>query len=135
MLKKLKLFTVFLILSLVLSGCTNRNAVEMKKEFPPTMSGKIEIGGTEYGMLTGNYSWERKKRLETESVKTDAASPYQLAENYDAIQVEPNTKLTLKIEGNPKYSIYLWSENGREKEIDVSNNQMTVPASTGIYIY
>lgn len=133
--KIIKLFTTQWIITLVLFGCTNGEAVEMEKEFPPTTSGKIEVEGTEYDMLTGNYSWERKKGLVTENVTTDAASPYHLADKFGAIQVWPNTEIKLKIEGNPRSFIYLWGEDGREKEVDGSNNRITVPASAGQYIY
>ena len=108
---------------------------ENQKDFPPSMAGLINVNGKEYGMKSGNYSWERKKGLETEVVQTDAASPYQIGKSFNVIRLEPNTNIIIEIEENPKLSVFLWNENGRDKEIILKNNQLTAPTNKGEYIY
>lgn len=126
-------FSIFLIL-----GCSNTAVKEgkgLESEFPPTMTGLVRIDGIEYQMEEGNYHWERKKGLETEVVSTDHASPYQMANQIKSISAKPNETIDIKIEEEPEISVYLWNENGREKEIEQAANQVTVPSSKGKYIY
>lgn len=76
-----------------------------------------------------------KKGSETEVVHTDAASPSQIGENYNAIGLEPNTIINIEIEDNPKISVYQLDENSRDKEVILRNNHLSVPSSKGRYIY
>jgi hypothetical protein len=136
-----KLLFSIVIASLWLTGCTigtvgtNNQMEENEEDFPPSMTGIINVQGKEYEMEAGNYKWERKKGSETEVVQTDAASPYQIGENYNAIGVEPNTNIKIEIEDNPKLSLYHWNENGIEKEAILKNNVLSVPSSKGRFIY
>jgi hypothetical protein len=140
-LKIKNIFFVIVISSLCLTGCTigtvrTANQVkENKDDFPPSMTGLINVKGKEYAMKAGNYKWERKKGSETEVVQTDAASPSQIGENFNAIGLEPNTNINIEIEDNPKISVYQWNENGRDKEVILKNNHLSVPSSKGRYIY
>lgn len=93
----------------------------------------ITINETEYEMVWGNFRWEKKKGLETQVVQSDVASPYQIAENYSVINLEQET--IIYIEKNPNISVYLWNENGREKEINLKTNQFSAPSSKGQHIY
>ncbi|MEK4486246.1 hypothetical protein MHH81_11750 [Psychrobacillus sp. FSL H8-0484] len=137
---KLKHLILLIIVfsSLWITGCsneTNKEGEVKENEFPPSMTGLIRINETEYEMIVGNYKWEIKQGLETQVVQTDAASPYQIAENVKAIIIEESSNIKIEIEGNPEISVYLWNENGREKEVKVDKNQLSVPTSKGQYIY
>lgn len=140
-LKIKKLFFTIVISSLWITGCTNgigemdNKVAENKNDFPPSMTAMINVQEKEYEIEAGNYRWERKKGLETEVVQTDAASTYQIGENYNAIGLEPNTNINIEIEENPKISVYQWNENDRDKEIILKNNQFSAPSSKGQYIY
>jgi len=119
-------------------GCSinvDKETEDIDSEFPPSMTGLIIINGMEYQMEKGNYKWKRKKGLETEVVQTDHASPYQMADHIGSISTNPNQKVEIKIEGNPDIKVYLWNEEGREKEIEQDANQIIVPSSKGKYIY
>lgn len=135
------IFFAIVISSFWITGCTigtdgkDKQVEESKNDFPPSMTGLINVNGKEYEMKAGNYKWERKKGSETEVVQTDAASPSQIGENFNAIGLEPNTNINIEIEGNPKISIYHWNENGRDKEVVLKNNHLSVPSSKGRYIY
>lgn len=131
------LFFAIVFFSFWLTGCANgSDEVEVNQnDFPPSMLGFVNVNGKEYEMKAGNYSWERKKGLETEVVVTDAASPYQIGKEFSAISLEPNTNINIEIEENPKLSVYLWNENGRGEEIILKNNQFTAPTNKGEYIY
>jgi hypothetical protein len=132
-------FFAIVIASLWLTGCTigtagTSNQME-EDDFPPSMTGLINVQGKEYEMEAGNYKWERKKGSETDVVQTDAASPYQISESYNAIVLEPNTDINIDIEDNPKVSVYQWNQNGRDEGFTLKNNQLSVPSSKGRYIY
>ena len=127
-------FIAMLAISLyLLTGCSKH--ADTDSEFPPSISGLIIMNGNEYRMEDGNYHWERKNGLKTESVQTDHASPYQMADGMETIKVSPNQKVTIKIEENPDLTVYLWNEKGREKEVKSDANQITVPSREGRYIY
>lgn len=131
-----RVLAILLGLSLLLTACSSESSKkESEKEFPPTMVGTIEVNGQQYDMAKGNYRWERKQEMETQVIQTDAASPYQIAENFDAIPVGPSETIHINIEDEPTITTYLWDENGRQKEISVKNNQMEAPESAGKYIY
>lgn len=137
---KLKhLFIAMLVFSLLwVSGCSNEIVNEVKgkeNEFPPSMTGFIHTNGTKYEIVSGGYKWERKQGLNTQIVQTDAASPNQIAEKIKPIALEPNQKINIEIEENPQLSVYLWNQNGIEKEMNLHANQITVPSSKGKYIY
>ncbi|WP_391122575.1 hypothetical protein [Psychrobacillus sp. L3] len=138
---KLLIYSMVVFSTLCITGCSN-NSSEIDKEvkaseneFPPSMTGSISVNDKEYEIVVGNYRWERKQGLDTQVVETDAASPYQIAENFSAIMVEPNTNINIEIEENPRISLYLWNESGREKEVTLKNNQLLAPTSKGQYIY
>lgn len=62
-----------------------------------------------------------------------AAAPNQIAENVKAIIIEESSSIHIDMEGNPEISAYLWNENGREKEVKVDKNELSVPTSKGQY--
>ncbi|RZT23620.1 hypothetical protein [Fictibacillus sp. BK138] len=134
-------FFAIVIASLWLTGCTigttgtNNQIEENEDDFPPSMTGLINVQGKEYKIEAGNYKWKRKKGSETEVVQTDAASPNQIGEYYRAIKLESNTNINIDIEDNPKVSVYQWNQNGRDKEVTLKNNHLSVPSSKGRYIY
>ncbi|MEH6943241.1 hypothetical protein [Bacillus sp. JJ722] len=126
-------FSIFLIL-----GCSNnvvKEAEDIDSEFPRSMTGLIIINGMEYQMEEGDYQWERKKGLGTEVVQTDHASPYQMVDHIESINVNSNQKVDIKFEKNPDIKVYLWNEKGRGKEIEHDANQIIIPSSKGKYIY
>lgn len=107
----------------------------MNGDFPPAMTGFIYVNGKKYEMTAGNYKWERKVGSDTEAVKTDAASPSQIAESFNPIGIEQNTNIYIEIQDHPKIYVYQWYENDRDKEVILKNNQIAVPSSEGRYIY
>ncbi|QFF99241.1 hypothetical protein PB01_10580 [Psychrobacillus glaciei] len=134
-------FAMLVFSTLWITGCSNGSDEKNKKvegsknEFPPSMTGSINVNDKEYEMVVGNYRWVRKQGLDTQIVETDAASPFQIAENFSTIMVEPNTNINIEIEESPRVSLYLWNENGREKEVTLKNNQLLSPTSKGKYIF
>ncbi len=135
---KRMVFTIFSFLSLwMVTGCSNGEdqAGKADTDFPPSMTGLILVDETEYEMEAGGYRWERKKGSEIEVVQTDAASPNQIAEEFEAIQIKPKSPIDIEIEGDPDISVYLWNKEGKEKAVPVHNNELSVPSESGQYIY
>ena len=130
------LSVTLLVLLLIMSACSSDSSKkESENEFSPTQTGTIEVNGKHYDLAIGNYRWERKKGMQTQVIETDAASPYQIAENFDAIPIGESKSILINIEDEPKIAVYLWDENGRQKEVSVSKNLMVAPDSAGTYIY
>ena len=123
-------------LSLIMTACS-RESIEEESEndFPPTMTGIIEVNGQQYDMAKGNYRWERKEGMETQVIQTDAASPYQVADDFEAIPISQSEIIHINIEEEPSITVYPWDENGRQKEVSVNNNQFEAPESAGKYVY
>lgn len=134
MMQSLRLVSMIVIASVsLLFGCSDRSGNQ--EEFPPEKTAAVEVNGSEYPIEKGNFRWTRKKGLETESVTTDHASPNQMAEHLKPIPVKPDQKVRVKIEDNPVRKVYLWNETGKEREIKMDDNQITVPSEKGNYIY
>lgn len=132
---KLKpLMLILALLTLWMTGCSKETEGE-EADFPPTRIGLFTVNGTDYEMEAGGYKWERKKGLQMEVVQTDHAGPYQMADNISPIAAEPNQKVEIKVEKDPEIAVYLITSNGREKEISLDDNQLTVPSNKGKYIY
>lgn len=135
-----RLFIAVMVFSLFLiTSCStevDKNGVgNENEEFPPSMTGNILVNGKEYHMEEGGYQWERKQGTGTQVVMTDHASPNQMAETIKAISLIPNEKIKIKIEDDPEITVYLWNESGREKEVNIDDNQITVHSDKGKYIY
>lgn len=132
------LAVILLGLSLFMTACSSESSKkesENENDFPPTMTGTIEVNGQQYDMAKGNYRWERKQGMETQVIQTDAASPYQIAENFDAIPIGPSENIHINIEDEPTITVYLWDENGRQEEVSVNSNQIEAPENAGKYVY
>jgi hypothetical protein len=129
-----KFLLIFLTL-ILFAGCSNRIISSTEEEFPPTRKGVILASGEEFPLEAGGYSWERKKGLETESITTDHASPLQMAEQITPITVHAQEKIQIQIEKDPSIRIYIWNENGRGNEVEVSSNHMISPPDNGSYLY
>lgn len=130
-----QLFFTLLCGLFITSGCTANDTEMLENEFPPSLAGEIVINGTEYAMEQGGFEWRRQKGLETEVVQTDHASPLQIAAEIEAIEIHPNEIINIQVEENPDITMYLWSKNGRGKEIEQQNGQFTAPSDKGTYIY
>ncbi|URT68859.1 hypothetical protein [Cytobacillus firmus] len=130
----IKLVRMIVILSVsLLFGCSDKSVDQA--EFPPEKTAAVEVNGSDYSIEKGGYRWVRKKGLETETVTTDHASPNQMAELLKPIRVKPEQKVKVKIEDDPVMKVFLWNETGKEKEIKLEDDQITVPADKGKYIY
>jgi len=137
-LKQLLSFAILFLLVYLIAGCSGTKAQESGKEdadFPPSMTGIIHINETEYKLKAGGYRWERKTGSGMEVVRTDAASPNQIATELEAIIIEPNSTMTIDIEDDPEIDVYLWNTNGKEKAIPVHNYELSAPSVAGQYIY
>ncbi|MGN7117441.1 hypothetical protein [Lysinibacillus odysseyi] len=119
-------------------GCSDyaeKEPRDIDQLFPPAMLGQIMMDGMAYPIKAGAYRWERRDGLGTEIVQTDHASPYQSSKYIEAIHTNSNQKIEIKIEEDPAIKVYLWNENGREKEIKLEDNQIVLPSDNGKYIY
>jgi hypothetical protein len=97
--------------------------------FPPNPKGIIVVNGAEYDMEMGGFQWEKGNQ----AVTTDAASPSQIAERFEAIVLEPNSKVNIVIEQKPNINVFLW--DSEITSVDIEGTQITAPENIGRYIY
>ncbi|MCA1322035.1 hypothetical protein LC085_19295 [Bacillus tianshenii] len=129
-------FLLFMIIVVFLTGCgTTGTGSADNKQFPPDEHGFIVMNEKEYKMEKGNYYREVKKGLTTEVTQTDAASPNQIAENFEDISAPPDTEMSFNLVGEPTLTAYLWNDQEREKEIDLQERTFRTPTEKGRYIY
>jgi hypothetical protein len=124
-----------LLLLLMLATACNDSSKEEAEDFPPRMKGSIEIDGVQFEMQSGGYRWQRKVGFDTQTVQTDHASPYQMAEHIKPITLTSAKTAIIHLPKDPKISVYLWNEKGREKQLAVTGQQLSLPSETGKYIY
>lgn len=127
-------FLLFIIIAVFLTGCGKTGSAD-NKQFPPDEQGFIVMNEKEYKMEKGNYYREVKKGLTTEVTQTDAASPNQIAENFEDISAPPDTEMSFNLVGEPTLTAYLWNDQEREKEIDLQEGTFRTPTEKGRYIY
>ena len=131
---------------LIMSGCTkdeiNKETVNKmesylpefifdKDVFPPSPKGMIKVDGNDYEMSSGGFGWVNVDQ----AIEADALAPTQIAEGFDAIEVEMNSEATIEIEQNPTLNLFLWEDEEEAISIQLNGKQMTMPDIKGRYIY
>ena len=130
-------FSGFLLIVLILSGCSGSNNKSTDKilsgDKPPNVI--VEVEGETYETILGSYCWDISKG-ESECVDTFAGS-VDLLKDKEAIQVKASEKIILKMDYTPKPSkIHLIQiNNGNQTEIELNDNQFIAPDEKGIYFY
>jgi hypothetical protein len=81
-------------------------------------------------MEQGGFYWKKGN----ESVQTDAASPNQIAENFEAIPIDAGKEIQLEIEQSPRLQVILW-ENTPKNNISLHKNKFNAPSEKGKYVY
>lgn len=120
---------ISLSVSLMLIGCGLQN---VSKENQTPVSGKIIVENSEYEMMAGHYNWKGEN---TKIKRVNNVSPIEIAKDFETLTVEKNKKIELIIEDNPDLTVYQWNEDGDSKEVDLTENYITVPSESGYFIY
>ncbi|RDU38713.1 hypothetical protein DRW41_03910 [Neobacillus piezotolerans] len=120
-----------------MAGCTNGNQGDGPIEDELfRREAFIEVNGNGYELKRGGYRWEtRLKSGQTRVEMTDHASPFQMASSMEAIKLEPNQQVKIRIDGDPKIEVYDWNEGGRGNKYELSHIQFVAPANKGEYIF
>ena len=99
---------------------------------PPRPAGFVDIDDTRYDMAKGGFSWTKGNQ----TIQTDAAGPTQLAERFEAIVVEANSKAMIVIEQSPSlsaYAVYAW--DAEPEAVALEEGFISLPSTSGRYIY
>lgn len=130
---------VVLIVLLILVGCSSGISPvdeSIDEVDSPKYPGSVIVNEVTYPMEPGGYRWERKTLSGTEVVMTDAASPNQIAESMEPIQVKKGETVSFQFEKEEaNLTVYLWSETERLNEVELTDNTFHIPDETGYYIY
>ncbi|WP_342511585.1 hypothetical protein MKY34_13975 [Sporosarcina sp. FSL K6-1522] len=97
--------------------------------FPPSLAGFVEIDGTRYEMAKGGFRWTKGSKTAT----TDTAGSTQIAEDFEAIVIEADSKAKIVIDQSPNLSVYTW--NGEQEGVAEDEAQISLPATSGRTIY
>ncbi|MFJ7935914.1 DUF3221 domain-containing protein [Sporosarcina sp. NPDC096371] len=97
--------------------------------FPPNLAGFVDIDGSRYDLAAGGFRWTKGNQ----TAMTDAAGPTQIAENFEAVVVEANSKAKIVIEQNPTLSVYAWDTE--REAVAAEEGLISLPSTSGRYIY
>lgn len=125
----MKRFICIILLIITSAGCSLQ---EKPNEKQVPVVGEIIINEKRYEMMVGKYRWNGD---ETKIRKVDAASPVEIAKEFDNIKLEKSKKIDITIPNTPDITVYQWSQEGDITEIPITKNQITVPSINGHYIY
>lgn len=128
----MKKIVLLMFLIINLAGCsgipTNANPPIYKQP-----QGKITLGNQDYPMVIGKFEW-----IEGKSEMRTLGNPdiYELADTFDTLEGEKGNKLQIEIEQNP-ISLIIKQVNaeGTVNEIQIEDNEITLPTDEGYYIY
>lgn len=124
----------WLVLSFVLlnlMSCSDNNSKEVVEEKPPKVL--IEMANEKYETKLGGYCWGNNQV----STCVDMAGPVELLKDKQPIDVQPGEKVTLVMDYKPnpdEMHVTQFNEN-IETDLNLSDNQFTVPEEKGIYYY
>lgn len=95
--------------------------------------GKVIAGNKHYTMMIGNFEW---KEEDFEAKKISDSNIYDLADQFNTIEVEKENKLNIEIEQNPSsIMVNQWNEDGTIVATELIGNEITLPLEAGYYIY
>ncbi|MFJ7666308.1 hypothetical protein ACIQXI_04330 [Lysinibacillus sp. NPDC097195] len=124
--KKIVISILTFSILVILPGCNSRQTVYQPE-------GTIIIDSQDYLMIPGDYSW-KEKEMELTTLSTYDIE--ELAEQFETLEVVKNNILTFEITKSPSsISVTQYHEDGTSKVIETTNNQITMPNTSGTYIY
>ncbi|WP_053366319.1 hypothetical protein [Bacillus sp. FJAT-27245] len=134
---KIRTIIFSLLVLFLMAGCTivDQGNIKIEEEYY-SFPAYIHVDGQDYEITRGGYEWKTKlKSGVTRVITTDHAGPYQMSSSIEAIHLEPNKQVTIKIKGKPQLELYLWNETGRYKKYELKQNEFTTHGDKGEYIF
>jgi hypothetical protein len=113
------------MLTVIITGCSNSILNEKQ---PPVAS--LKVNSDSYKTTLGSYCWE--------NTCADAArSPIELLKGKESVKVKSGETVSLDIGYKAEPNDYNLHQNiaERQTEVQLQNNQFTVPEKPGIYYY
>lgn len=123
---------VFLMLMLILAGCNGIPTTLTPTQYNQAQ-GKVIVGEQEYAMIIGEFEW-KEKNFETR--KLSHSNIYDLADQFETLEVAKGDTIKIEIEQNPSSIIINQEkEDGTQEEVEMKENEITLPTEEGYYIY
>ncbi|RWZ58006.1 hypothetical protein EQV77_09460 [Halobacillus fulvus] len=87
-------------------------------------------------MEKATYEWMNEGLFSDSQTVVDSETPYQIAEKMqDAWSGDDETAvITFSSGKTPDLSAYTWNEDGRQEELSIENEQVTLPTSPGRHV-
>ncbi|MYL37463.1 hypothetical protein [Halobacillus litoralis] len=86
-------------------------------------------------MAKGTYEWTKEGVFSDSQVTADAGTPYEIADNVEAAPSggDKTAVITFSSGKTPELSAFIWDDEGRQEELPIENEQVTLPDSEGRY--
>ncbi|WP_318508788.1 hypothetical protein [Bacillus sp. T3] len=125
---KKRVFILVILIGLSLMGCSNDRLSGGK---PPKAF--IKINNEMFETTLGTYCWNGGRK----TTCIDTVGPIELLKGEKPIKVKSGENITFVMDYKPKPNeihVVLMSNN-KETEVEVKDNQFTVPTQKGVYYY
>ncbi|WP_342601038.1 hypothetical protein MHB48_08520 [Psychrobacillus sp. FSL H8-0483] len=119
-----------LLIVIFIAGC---NGIPQTSTDYVQAQGKVIVGNQDYSMMIDEFVWKEK---DFETRKLNDSNIYDLADEFNTLEVEKDDKLKIEVEQNPSSIIVnQWNEDGTSQTVELNENEITLPSKEGNYIY
>lgn len=96
----------------------------------------VKINNEKVKAVKGTYQWQTKGLFSSRVVVADAASPFQISEEMDAKQIRQKSVAIIQFNNGsePELEAYTWNEEGRETELSIDENELSLPSHKGRHV-
>ncbi|MEI4770946.1 hypothetical protein WAX74_15090 [Psychrobacillus sp. FJAT-51614] len=92
--------------------------------------GKVIVENKDYSMRIKDFEW---KEADFKTRKISESSVYELADQFNTLEVKKGDKLKIEIEQNPSSIIVdQWKEDGTIVAVESKGNEISLPTETDI---
>lgn len=128
----MKKIILLILIIITIAGCNGIPMPSNSNDYVQAQ-GKVIVGNQDYSMLIGEFEWKEK---DFEARNISESNIYDLADEFNTIEVDKNEKLKIEIEQNPTSIIVdQWNEDGTVDTVVSQGNEITLPSEVGYYIY
>ena len=126
----MKKIILLMLIVIFIAGC---NGIPQPSTDYVQAQGKVIVGNQDYSMMIDEFVWKEK---DFETRKLNDSNIYDLADEFNTLEVEKDDKLKIEVEQNPSSIIVnQWNEDGTSQTVELKENEITLPSKEGNYIY
>ncbi|MCA0970646.1 hypothetical protein LCM20_08610 [Halobacillus litoralis] len=125
--KKVTALGLMIVLGGLLTACAGTSE-------PP--DGFITMNKEQTELAIGSYEWTNEGLFSESTANVDAGTPYQVAEKVESAPTggDQTAVITFSTGKTPELSAFIWDEEGRQEELPIENDQVTLPTEPGRHV-